>query len=212
MIELIRQGGWVMGLLVAMSAVGLIIFFERYLHYHRAQIRPVDFLEGIFNVLRRGNLVEAVTLCEETPGPVARVVRAALLHRDASREDQRRAIEEAGMIEMARLERRLRVLAVLSRLGPLMGLLGTVLGLGRAFLIIEHNAPLVHIGDLSGALHAAILCTAGGLGVAIPAYAAYHWLVGRVESIALDMEFAAAEILTHLSRPVRGTSAPEVKP
>lgn len=211
MIELIRQGGWMTGLIVATGLGGMVVFFERMLHYHRAQIRPVDFLEGIFNVLRRGNVVEAVSLCEETPGPVARVVRAALLQQDAGREALERAITEAGFTEVARIERRVRVLAVISRVTPLMGLLGTIIAFAGALFTIERHAPLVHIGDLAGPMAQALISSAAGLAVAIPAYAGYNVLVGRVESLLLDMEFATGEILAHLERRT-APRTPEVKP
>jgi len=202
----IRLGGPVMWLILGTGLAGVIVFVERLFHLHRAQIHWKDFLGGIFNVMKRRNVVEAVSLCEETPGPVARLVRAALLHHDEDREVLRRAMVEAGTAEIPRLERRIGVLAVVSRLAPLLGLFGTVLGLIEALLRMEERAPLVHSGDLSGALWRALLCTAAGLMVAIPSFAAYNFLVGRVESLLLDMEQAAGEVMTQLAR-LRGRGA-----
>ena len=202
-----QTGGPVLWLLLAASLAGATIFFERLIHLHRAQIRPADFLEGIDNVLRRGNLAEAVSLCEETPGPVARIVRAALLHRDDDPVRLRQATLDAGIAEIPRLERRVRALAVISRLASLLGLLGTVLAWIDALAAIRQHAPLVVSADLAGALGRGLQSAAWGLGISIPAFVGHNVLVGRVESLLLDMEYAVGEILAHLSRR-RPPSAP----
>lgn len=209
MIEWLSLGGPMMWMILGTGIAGTVVFVERLFHLHRAQIHPQDFLGGIFNVMRRRNVAEAVSLCEETAGPVARLVQAALLHHDEDREVIRRAMVEAGTAEIPRLERRIGVLAVVTRLAPMLGLLGTVLGLIEALLRMQEHAPLVHSGDLTGALWRALLCTAAGLMVAIPSFAAYNLLVGRVESILLDMEQAAGEVMTQLARlKSRGAGGP----
>ncbi len=203
MLEWLKIGGPVAWMILLSGVAATIVFFERMLHLRRAQILPQDFLKGIFNVVRRQNIAEAVSLCDETPGPVARMARAALLNYDEDREIARRAMVEAGMAEIPRLERRMGVLAVVSRLAPMLGLLGTVLSLMDSLLIMNMKAPLVHSGDLTGSLWRALVCTAAGLAVAIPCFAAYNLLVGRVESILLDMERAVGEVLDELSQERR---------
>lgn len=198
MFELIQSGGPVMWLIAACSVIAALIFLERLLHLHRAQINAGDFLKGICNVLRRRNVVEAVSICEETPGPVAYIVRAAVLQYDESRETIAQAIKEAGLAEVPRLERNLNMLLTLAQISPLIGLLGTVLGMMHSLQFIQQEAPLVHSGDLGAGLWQALITTAAGLAVAIPTYAAYNFLVGRVEAIVLDMERASAEILAFL--------------
>ncbi len=192
--ELISRGGPVMGLIVACAFVAIAVFFERLFHLHRAQIRVPDFLEGIFNVVRAGNLAEAVSLCEETPGPVARLMRTAVLHIDEDPAVMERALDRAGLIEIPRIQRRAIVLATVAYMAPLLGLLGTVLGLVEVSIGMHAGAPLVHAGDLAGGLGIALLTTAAGLSVGIPAAAGYNFLLSRVDALLLDMENAASEI------------------
>jgi biopolymer transport protein ExbB len=200
MFELFREGGPVMWLLFAAGFIAVIVFLERVFHLHRAQINADDFLEGIYNIMKRRNVVEAVSICEETPGPVARIVRSAVLHHDEVKADIQKAIEEAGLAEIPRLERNLNLLATIAQISPLIGLLGTVLGMMHILVVMQQGAPLVHAGDLSAGLWEALLTTAAGLAIAIPVYAGYNFLVGRVEAIVLDMERASVEILTFLSK------------
>lgn len=207
MFELMQRGGPMIWLIVASSIIGAVVFLKKLLDLHRAQIRAGDFLQGIFNILNRKNIVEAVSICEDTPGPVAGIARAAILHHDEPAEGIRRAIEEAGLAEIPRLERHVNLLATLAQITPLMGLLGTVLGMMQALLVMTQKAPLVQSGDLMGGMWQALISTAAGLAVAIPAYAGYNFLVSRVESIVLDMEMASAEILAFLT----GHAQPKAK-
>jgi biopolymer transport protein ExbB len=192
-----------MWVILACSLVAAAIFLERFFHLHRAQIRSSDFLKGIYNILRRRNIVEAISICEETPGPVAHIVRAAILHYDESEENIRKAVQDAGVQEIPRLESNLNLLSTLAQIMPLLGLLGTVLGMMQTLMAIQNNAPLVHSGDLAAGLWQALISTAAGLAVAIPAYVGYNFLAGRVESILVDMERAAAEILNFLRQQDR---------
>ncbi len=194
MIELGQQGGPMLGLILLVGLAAAAIFLERLYYLHRAQIKWRDFLLGIINILKRQNIAEAVSICEETPGPVAQLARAAILHHDEGPVRIRRAMEETGLVEMPRLESRLPLLATLAHLSPLLGLLGTVLGLMRMLLTIQQKAPLVHAGDLSAGLWQALLATAAGLAMSIPAYAGYNLLLARVASVSLDMERAAMEL------------------
>lgn len=191
----LTQGGPVLWLILLASAVAVAVFVERTLHLHRAQINSVEFLSGVRNVLKRDNVVEAISICDATPGPVARLVKAAILNRDLGRERVREALEEAGLAEVPRLEAKLNVLATIAQIAPLLGLLGTVLGFIHIFGQIEQAGLYAHVGQLSKGIWRALICTAGGLAVAIPCYVAYNYLVSRVNAIVLDMERAATDIL-----------------
>lgn len=195
MITLLQEGGLVMWLILAGGVIALAVFLERLLHLHRAKIKAEDFIKGICNILARRNITEALSICEETPGPVARIVRAAIQYRDQERRLIEQAIDDTALIEIDRMERRLGVLAMVAQLAPLLGLLGTVLGMLRTFLAIAQHAPLVQPGNLAGGVGQALLTTAAGLVVALLAYAAYNLLVIRVEAILLDMERSAGEII-----------------
>jgi len=196
---LLEDGGPMAWLLLLMSAVVLVVFIERLLHYHRAQINSTEFLNGVRNVLKRENVVEALSICDATPGPVARLVKTAILNRDRGREGVRDALEEAGLLEVPRLEDKLNLLATIAQIAPLMGLLGTVMGFMKMFLELQHEGTFATPDRLAGGIWGALISMAAGLAVAIPTYAGYNYLVNRVNSIVLDMEKASTEILNIVS-------------
>lgn len=193
--ELLANGGPVLWLILATSAVAVAVFMERFLHCHRAQINSVEFLNGVRNVLKRDNVVEAISICDATPGPVARLVKTAILNREYGRERIREALEEAGLAEVPRLEQKLNLLATIAQIAPLLGLLGTVLGFIEVFSQMQQAGLHAHVGMLSKGVWQALICAAAGLAVAIPSHAGYNYLVSRVNSIVLDMERAATEIV-----------------
>src|SRR5215468_9157239 len=135
----VNNGGPVLWIILFASAVAVIVFIERFLHCHRAQINSTEFLNGVRNVLRRDNVVEAISICDATPGPVSRLVKTAIVNRDHGRDRIREAIEEAGLVEVPRLEEKLNLMATIAQLAPLLGLLGTVLGFMDIFGQMEHS-------------------------------------------------------------------------
>ena len=192
---LLSYGGPVLWVLLIASAMAVAVFIERFLHCHRAQINSTEFLNGVRTVLKRNNVVEALSICDATPGPVARLVKVAILNRDQGRERVREALEEAGSEEVPRLEEKLNLLATIAQLAPLIGLLGTVLGFIKMFADMQAKGLSANVGDLSSGIWRALICTAAGLAVAIPAHAAYNYLVSRINIIVLDMERSATEIV-----------------
>ncbi len=200
---LLTHGGPVMYLLVLTSAVAVAVFIERFLHCHRAQINSTEFLNGVRTVLKRNNVVEALSICDATPGPVARLVKTAILNREHGRERVREALEEAGLAEVPRLEEKLNLLATIAQLAPLLGLLGTVLGFIQTFYLMQDKGLQAHLGDLSTGVWQALVCAGAGLAVAIPAHAGYNYLVSRVNSIVLDMERAATEIVNIVTESIK---------
>jgi biopolymer transport protein ExbB len=192
---LLANGGPVIWLILVAAAVALVVFVERALLCHRSQINSAEFLNGVRTVLKRDNVVEAVSICDATPGPVARLVKAAILNRDKGRDRVREAVEEAGLVEVPRLEEKLNLLATIAQLAPLLGLFGTIIGFIDIFGQIEQAGLYAHIEQLSHGVWKALICAAAGIGIAIPAHAGYNYLVSRVNKIVLDMERAAAEIV-----------------
>src|SRR5213079_2393536 len=192
---LLERGGLMTWLLLIMSAMVIVVFVERLLHYHQAQINSAEFLNGVRNVLKRDNVVEALSICEATPGPVARLVKTAILNRDRGREGVRDALEEAGLLEVPRLEDKLNLLATIAQIAPLMGLLGTVMKFMQMFRDLQLAGPFATPNELAGGIWGSLICMAAGLAVAIPTYAGYNYLINRVNSIVLDMEKASTEIL-----------------
>ncbi len=196
---LLAHGTLMTWLLLALSAIVIVVFIERLLHYHRAQINSMEFLNGVRNVLKRDNVVEALSICDATPGPVARLVKTAILNRDRGREGVRDALEEAGLLEVPRLEDKLNLLATIAQIAPLMGLLGTVMGFMSMFHELQQLGAFATPDRLAGGIWGALISMAGGLAVAIPTYAGYNYLVSRVNSIVLDIQKASTEILNIVS-------------
>lgn len=211
--SLFAKGGPMMWVLLALGFFGLMLVVERVLYLHRGQIAAKSFVDGIKNILAKRRLVEALTVCEETPGPVAAVVKAALLHADDSAESMRFHVQEAAVIELPVLERRLGSIAAIAQVAPLAGILGTVLGLASTFLAFEKGGNYATPAALSTGMWQALLSTVGALMLAIPAHLAYHFLSGRVRAIVRDVEWSGNEIMKFLlteyrdARPGEGQAA-----
>src|SRR5437899_11010664 len=196
---LLSNGGPMLYIILLTSAVAVVVFIERFLHCHRAQINSTEFLNGVRTVLKRDNVVEALSIGEASPGAGARVVKTAILNRDRGREGVRDALEEAGLLEVPRLEDKLNLLATIAQIAPLMGLLGTVMGFMSMFHELQQSGAFATPDRLADGIWGALISMAGGLALAIPTYAGYNYLVSRVNSIVLDMEKASTEILNIVS-------------
>lgn len=198
--SLLAQGGPIMWLLFLVSLIGFTMFVERLLFLHRGQIRTNDFLAGLKNLLRKRRLIEAVTVCEETPGPVANVVKAALLHFHEGEERCRLAIQGAAMVEVPMLERRLGTIGALGRLAPLLGLLGTLIGLMEGLNAAGESASAGYptYGQMLAGIGEALYTSAAGLAVMMMAMLAHHFLYGRIRALVYDMEYAGHDLLQFL--------------
>lgn len=192
---LLEKGGPVMWPILGCSILALAVFIERLFHLSRAGVNGRAFMERVRALLAESKAEEAVALCDATPGPVASILRAALSARGRSRAEIKGAVEDAGVHEIPLLEKNLPVLATVAHVSPLLGLLGTVTGMIRAFQQIQLHGGVVNPGDLAGGIWEALLTTAAGLVVAIPSYVAYNYLVSRVNSIVLDMELGATAVI-----------------
>ncbi len=207
-LSLFAKGGPMMWVLLGLGLMATLLVFERLLYLHRGQIRATTFLEGIKNILAKRRLVEALTVCEETPGPVAAVVKAALLNVDADAETMRFQVQAAAIVELPALERRLGSIAAIAQVAPLVGLLGTVLGMAATFLAFEND--YMSASALATGMWQALLSTAGSLMLAIPAHLAHHFLSSRVRSIVRDIEWSGNEIMRYLQNDYRGRTPGEL--
>jgi biopolymer transport protein ExbB len=201
---LLTHGGPVIWLILLAAAIAFATFIERVLYCHRSQINSAAFLNGVRTVLKRDNVVEAISICDATPGPVARIVKTAILNRDRGRERVREAVEEAGLTEVPLLEERLNLLATIAQIAPLLGLLGTIIGFIRIFMQLQTEGLYAHLNTLSVGIWQALICAAAGIAVAIPVHAGYNFLVSRINKIVLDMERTGAEIVNILSENGNG--------
>src|SRR5271157_5037946 len=203
--SLLARGGPVIWIIFALGVLLAVVFIERALYLHRGQIRSTAFLNGIKNILAKRRLVEALTVCEETPGPVAAVVKAALLHADEGPDAMRFHVQEAAVVELPALERRIGAIGAIAQIAPLVGLLGTVLGMITTFAAFQRDYATASV--LARGMWQALLCTAGGIMLAIPAHLALHFLNGRVRAIVRDMEWSGNEIMKYLNTEYK-TGAP----
>lgn len=201
--SLFAKGGPMMWVLLALGLLTLMLFVERALYLHRGQIRSTEFVNGIKNILSKRRIVEALTVCEETPGPVAAVVKAALLHADDDAEKMRFHVQEAAVVEIPALERRLGSIAAIAQVAPLVGLLGTILGMVTTFLAFEKD--YMSASALANGMWQALLSMAASLMLAIPAHLAHHFLTGRVRAIVRDVEWSGNEIMKYLLTDYRET-------
>ena len=193
--DYISQGGPIMWIILFCSMIVTFIFLEKLFLFHREEINVGELVKGLINVLRRDGYIEAITLCDNTPGPVAHILMAAIQSYKDGEMNIKQSIEDAALIEIPRLEKHLNVMATIAYITPLLGLLGTVTGMMGAFRVINLKGAMVNAADMSGDIQMAMITTAAGLCVAIPSYVAYNFLVSRVESFILEMEKASSEII-----------------
>ena len=198
-LKLMEDGGPIMWVILFCSVVALFIFLKKVFQFHREEINIGEVLRGLFNVLRRDGFVEALTLCDHTPGPAARLLAAAIRAYERGDEDIRKAVDDAALEEIPKLERHINLLGTLGFVLPLIGFFGTVLGMMEVFEAAQGNESFTAT-EIAGAVNMALLTTASALAVAIPCYLAYNYLVARVDSITLDMEKASLEMLGFMER------------
>ncbi len=190
-----QQGGIIMWPMFLMSIAALAIFIERVLFLHRNQIRSKDFLAGIDNSLSKGRLIEALTVCQDTPGPAAAMVKAGLMAFRKTDEEIRESVREVAIVELGPIKRRIGALAAISQAAPIFGLLGTMLGLIDAFSQYEEQGVYLNAGFLAGGMWEALISTATGLALSAVCILGHHFLVGRVRSMTHEMEWLGQELL-----------------
>src|SRR5436190_3628057 len=139
MIDYIQKGGLLMWPILVCSILAIAVFAERLFYFHRATIHVGEFLQGLSNLVQRRNFAEALHECAGTPGPVARVIHAAIIRHDSPRAELREIVQEAAQLDVPKLERFLQVLATIALLTPLLGLLGTDAGMIDAFATIASS-------------------------------------------------------------------------
>lgn len=200
--DMIQKGGPVMYLIIILSIIALGIVIERIYNFNRARIDSQKFMDQIISSLKRNKIIEAIEMCSQTPGPIAHIIKAGILKHDRSKPEIKEAVDEAAQLEIPRLEKRLPILATIAHIAPLLGLLGTVNGMIKAFQIIQQKAftmTPVNPGDLSGGIWESLLATLAGLSVAIPTYVAYNYLINQVDTLVFDMERSATDLVNLLS-------------
>ncbi|MFH1798659.1 MAG: MotA/TolQ/ExbB proton channel family protein [Candidatus Omnitrophota bacterium] len=195
------KGGPLMFLVLVCSIIAFAVVIERLWHLRRAKINTEEFMVDIAETLRRNKILSAIDKCNAMPGPIAQILKAGILKHDRPRSEIKEAISDAGLYEVPRLEKNLGALATIAHITPLLGLLGTVTGMVRAFQVIEQKASAlmpINPGDLAGGIWEALITTVAGLSVAIPTYVAYNFLVSKVDGFVLEMEKSATDVINIL--------------
>lgn len=188
-----------MWLILLCSVTALAVFFERVLFFHRASISTPDFLRGIGVLIERQSFEEAAQECAGTPGPAARVASAILEQHAAPRSELKEIALETAELEIPHLERNLTLLSTVAYVTPLIGLLGTLLGLLDSFLIISAQSSYGTAAEIAGGVYQSLVTSAAALAVAIPAFLGYSYLNARVDGFARDMERVGIEMIRKIS-------------
>ncbi len=200
-IELAVQGGWIMVVLLVLSIYAIYVTVERTLTLNRALKEDKTFMSKIKDYIHSGNLESAKTLCQSSDSPVARLVEKGISRMGRPLSDINTAVENAGNIEVNRLEKGLAGLASVSGGAPMIGFLGTVSGMIEAFFQMANAGNNIEVGMLAGGIYTALVTTVGGLVVGILAYFAYNYLVARVDKVVAILEARTMEFMDMLNEP-----------
>lgn len=201
--NLFWESGLLFWLIVTMTVVAVVVFIERLLYLRRVTIDPRDFLPGVFNVLDKGNVKEALENCDEAAGPLPTLVAEAIVYRASSADSLREILAARAHTELSRLERRAMLISLFAQILPLVGLIGTFVGGYAVMTTLEVEAPLVQTGAVAEAVTGALVNTIASLVGAAFCYAAHHVLVLKADALSLDMDTCVALMLEHLEAPAK---------
>jgi biopolymer transport protein ExbB len=201
----IENGGPILWIIAGMGVIGVCVYLERSLYLHRARIDVDDFLQGIFNLITRGNIIEAKLLCEETVGPVARLTLTAITRKNKTREMLEANLNDVAVSEIARMERWLSIVSLIAHTTPMLGILGTILGILNSLIAMQAEAPMVQTADVTPGLIFGCITTVAGLVVAIPCYIGFHLLVQKIERLVLDIRYCSTELINFQDKILNST-------
>ena len=199
LLEILARGGWVMIFIAIASIIGLAIFVERMRVLRKARINYSTFMLKLTGFIEKRELKGALEYCSENDSPVARVMDKGIRMINSSKEELRESIDSAGRAEIYGLERGLGILGTVAGVAPLIGFLGTVTGMIQAFMKIAELGGNVNATVLAGGIWEALITTAAGLIVGIPALIGYNYLVGRVKRFVLEIEQSSQNLLETVS-------------
>lgn len=200
-IDLAFKGGWIMVVLLLMSLLAIYIFIQRLIVIRRAGKEDVNFMNRIKDYIHEGKVDSALNLCKTTDTPSARMIEKGITRLGRPMNDVLVAIENVGNLEVAKLEKGFPVIATTAAGGPMIGFLGTVTGMVRAFFDMANAGTNVDITLLSGGIYEALVTTVGGLVVGIIALFAYNYLVSQVDNVVNKMEASTMEFMDLLNEP-----------
>lgn len=201
-LELAIKGGWIMAVLALLFIIAIYLFFERFMAIKNASKEDVNFMNRIKDYIHEGKIESAASLCQSTNNPISRMIEKGISRLGRPLNDITTTIENVGNLEIAQLEKGLPTLATISGGAPMIGFLGTVIGMIQAFYDMSQAGNNIDVSLLSGGIYTAMVTTVGGLIVGILAYFAYNYLVARVEKVVHKMEARTTEFMDLLNEPV----------
>jgi len=200
--ELGLKGGWVMVPIIILSVLAVYIFFERFFAIRKASEIDTSFMDRIRDYIKDGKVENALTLCQSYSNPTSRMIEKGIQRIGRPLQDISTSIENVGKLEIYQLERGLPTMATVAGAAPMIGFLGTVMGMIRAFYDMSTSGSNIDISQLSTGIYMALVTTVAGLIVGIIAYFAYNILVARVEKVVNKLEAHSTEFMDLLNEPV----------
>lgn len=195
MLELMQKGGVIMWVIALFSLIAAIIIIERLLYLRRIRTDEEKMINRLKSTLQKGHFDEALAICETNPSPITNLMRVGIEYREYPRETIREVILDAANQEVPKLEKHLPALGSISNIAPLLGLLGTVIGNIEAFGVLGKFGAVGDPGLLAKGISEALLTTAAGIVVAIPAVIFYNYLVSKVNHLIISLENRVNELV-----------------
>jgi len=199
--ELALKGGWIMAILGLLSVIAIYIFLERYFTISRASRENKNFMNNIRDFMHNGRIDSALSLCKNNNTPISRMIEKGLTRIGRPLNDINAAIENIGKLEVSRLEKNVAGLATIAGAAPMLGFLGTVIGMIIAFYDMSMAGNNIDVALLSSGIYQAMVTTVGGLIVGIVAYVCYNILVARIEKVVYKLEARSTEFMDLLNEP-----------
>ena len=201
LISMAAKGGWLMIVLLLLSLCAIYIFGKKWWMIRKATKVDKNFMKDIRDYIHEGKVKSAITLCERFDTPVARLVQKGVERIGRPLEDIQTAVENTGNVEVARLEKGLPLLATIAGGAPMIGFLGTVIGMVQAFFSMSKAGNNIDITLLSNGIYTAMITTVGGLIVGIIAYFGYNYLTSRISDVVFQMERTTIDFMDLLHEP-----------
>jgi biopolymer transport protein ExbB len=203
LLDLAIKGGWVMIPIILLSFVAAYIFIERYYVIRKATREDQNFMNRIKDYIHDGKIEAALALCKSTNSPSARMIEKGISRLGRPLQDISTAIENVGKLEISKLEKGFPTLATITGAEPMLGFLGTVIGMVQSFYNMEQAGNNIDVSLMSGGIYTALITTVAGLIVGILGYFAYNTLVVRVERVVFNLEATLTEFMDILNEPVK---------
>jgi biopolymer transport protein ExbB len=204
--SLILKGGPMMIPIILLSIAGLAIILERLWTLWKIRLNIAQFAQQVFLFLEKRQFQRALELCEKVSHPIADVFKLGILNRALKREEIESLMEREGEEQIQYLEQYLGALLIIIGVEPMLGFLGTIVGLIRAFMAWEQLGSNITVSALAAGIYQAMITTAAGLSVAIPAYILYHLIVGKIKNHAQEMSYYSNELIDILSKSTEGVA------